>query len=117
MDMSFLVVCFLVGPLVAYATLDDIINPFPLHEISLDRDSLYNKALSLNTEYMLQLNADQLLHTFRLNAGLPSSARAFTGSWEDPSCEVRGQFMGHYLSACVMLVNHTGMWLPLHVKC
>ncbi len=108
MGPMFLVTWLLVAPLAVFASLDDIIQPFPLDQITLERDSLFDKALALNTEYMLQLNADQLLHTFRLNAGLPSSAQPFTGSWEDPSCEVRGQFMGHYLSACSMLVNHTG---------
>ena len=31
----------------------------------------------------------------------------FAGSWEDSGCEVRGQFMGHYLSALAFLGNHT----------
>ena len=108
MTPLFLVIWFLVAPLAVFGNLDDVIRPFPLDQITLEPDSLFDKAMSLNTEYMLQLDADQLLHTFRLNAGLPSSAQPFTGSWEDPSCEVRGQFMGHYLSACSMLVNHTG---------
>jgi hypothetical protein len=65
-----------------------LINPFPLHEIRLEPGSAFDKALSLNTEYMLKLDGDQLLHTFRLNAGLPSPSAPFTGSWEDPTCEV-----------------------------
>jgi len=43
-----------------------------------------------------------LLHTFRLTAGLPSSAEPL-GEWEKPECELRGHFTGgHYLSACAL---------------
>ena len=104
-----LVLC--AGLAIASASYDDLISPFPLDEISLAAGSLYDKALSLNRDYILLLDPDQLLHTFRLNAGLPTSSVPFTSSWEDPSCEVRGQFMGHYLSALAMLGKHTGVQL------
>lgn len=108
MSPRLLVILSLFTSLTVSLSLDGIIQPFPLDNITLEPGSLFDKAMVLNTEYMVQLDADQLLHTFRLNAGMPSSAQPFTGSWEDPSCEVRGQFMGHYISACAMLVNHTG---------
>lgn len=108
MSPRFLVTWLVVAPLAVFGFLEDVIQSFPLDQVNLEPNSLFDKAMSLNTEYLLQLDADQLLHTFRLNAGLPSSAQPFTSSWEDPSCEVRGQFMGHYLSACSMLVNNTG---------
>ena len=87
---------------------DNFIKPFPLSDVTLHQGSQFDKAFSLNMEYMASIDPDQLLHTFRLNAGLHSTAQPFTGSWEDPSCEVRGQFMGHYLSGGAMLVNYTG---------
>lgn len=89
--------------------MDDLISPFPLNEVSLEPSSPFGKAVALNRDYMMSLDTEQLLHTFRLNAGLPTSAAPFTSSWEDPSCEVRGQFMGHYLSALAMLGKHTGL--------
>lgn len=105
--LACLVLCGILGW--AAAEIDDLISPFALDEISLDPSSTFGKALALNKEYMLSLDPDQLLHTFRLNAKLPTTAQPFTGSWEDPSCEVRGQFMGHYLSALAMLGKHTGV--------
>ena len=86
----------------------DGIKPFKLSHVTLHQGSQFMKAFSLNMEYMQSLDPERLLHTFRLNAGLNSTAKPFSGSWEDPTCEVRGQFMGHYLSGGAMLVNHTG---------
>ena len=37
--------------------------------------------------YLLSLDVDRLLHTFRLNAGLPSSAKPY-GGWEEPKGEL-----------------------------
>ena len=53
--------------------------------------------MELDRQYLLSLDPDRLLHTFRLNAGLPSSAKPL-GGWEEPKCELRGHFVGHYLS-------------------
>lgn len=50
---------------------------------------------------MLQITPDRLLHMFRITAGLPSEAQPL-GGWEQPVNELRGHFVGHYLSACAM---------------
>ncbi len=63
--------------------------------------------MELDHKYLLSLDVDRLLHTFRINAGLPSSADPL-GGWEDPKCEVRGHFVGHYLSACALMYASTG---------
>jgi uncharacterized protein len=55
----------------------------------------------------LSLDPDRLLHNFRVNAGLPSSAKPY-GGWEDPHCELRGHSVGHYLSACSLMYASTG---------
>lgn len=77
--------------------------PFPPHDVRLELASLGARAMALNKDYMLSLDVDSLLLTFRRNAGLPAPGDPFAGSWEDPACEVRGQFMGHYLSATARL--------------
>jgi DUF1680 family protein len=72
--------------------------PFPLSRLSWSPgvcDSLQKR----NLEYLHTLGEDRLLHTFRLNAGLPTAA-APLGGWERPDCELRGHFLGHYLSGC-----------------
>jgi hypothetical protein len=47
------------------------------------------------------------LHNFRLTAGLPSSAQPL-GGWEEPKVELRGHFVGHYLTACALTYAASG---------
>jgi DUF1680 family protein len=48
------------------------------------------------------------LHTFRINAGIPSSAQPL-GGWEAPDCELRGHYAGgHYLSASALMYASSG---------
>lgn len=58
----------------------------------------------LNTNYLKSLDAERLLHNFRVNAGLHSDAKPLEG-WESPSLGLRGHFVGHYLSAVSTLVE------------
>lgn len=80
--------------------------PFDLRDVRL-LDGPFKQAQELDRRYLLSLDADQLLHTFRINAGLPSSAEPL-GGWEEPKCEVRGHFFGHYLSGCALMYASTG---------
>ncbi|MGQ9591771.1 MAG: beta-L-arabinofuranosidase domain-containing protein [Planctomycetota bacterium] len=80
--------------------------PFELEDVRL-LDGPFRHAMELDREYILSLDPDRLLHTFRLNAGLVSTARPL-GGWEKPDCEVRGHFLGHYLSAAALLYASTG---------
>ncbi|HEX3488942.1 MAG TPA: beta-L-arabinofuranosidase domain-containing protein, partial [Streptosporangiaceae bacterium] len=54
-----------------------------------------------NTSYLLFVDPARLLHTFRLNYGLPSAAWP-CGGWERPESEVRGHTTGHLLSALAL---------------
>lgn len=90
------------------ATLKQLIDPFTLSAVRLHPRSPFARAAELNTQYMVSLEPDSLLFTFRQNAGLPTPGQPYVGSWEDPGCEVRGQFMGHYLSASATLLGQTG---------
>ena len=67
----------------------------------------FRDAMNLDSAYLLSLDADRLLHTFRLTAGLPTSAKPY-GGWEAPNGELRGHSMGHYLSACSLMAASTG---------
>ena len=75
--------------------------PFELKHVRLRRGPFLNAA-EVNRRYMASLNADSLLHMFRVTAGLPSSAKPL-GGWEQPANELRGHFTGHYLSACALI--------------
>ena len=82
------------------------VQPFALEQVRL-LPGPFRHAMELDHKYLLSLDLDRLLHTFRVNAGLPSSARAL-GGWEEPGSEVRGHFVGHYLSACALMYASTG---------
>ena len=82
------------------------VEPFPMTQVRI-LGGAYKDAQDWNLGYMNRLPADRLLHNFRLNAGLPSSAEPF-GGWEEPKGELRGHFTGHYLSACGLMYASTG---------
>jgi DUF1680 family protein len=75
--------------------------PFPLQYVRL-LDSPLTELVERNREYLHALESDRLLHTFRLTAGIPSSAQPL-GGWEGPDVELRGHFLGHYLSGCAQM--------------
>ncbi|KAG2499166.1 hypothetical protein HYH03_002747 [Edaphochlamys debaryana] len=54
------------------------------------------------------LEVDRLLWSFRKTAGLPTPGQPYIVSWEDPGCELRGHFVGHYLSALSLAYAGTG---------
>ena len=80
--------------------------PFSLSNVRL-LDGPFRDAMLGDQKYLLSLDPDRLLHTFRLNVGLPSTARPY-GGWESPNTELRGHSLGHYLSACSLMYASTG---------
>jgi DUF1680 family protein len=80
--------------------------PFELKDVRL-LEGPFRAALMRDQAYLVSLDADRLLHMFRLTAGLPSTAQPY-GGWEDPKCELRGHSLGHYLSACALMFASTG---------
>lgn len=82
------------------------VHPFPLNQVKII-DGPFAAMIARNRKYLNELDADRLLHNFRLNAKLPSSAEPL-GGWEEPSVELRGHFVGHYLTACALMYALTG---------
>ncbi len=80
--------------------------PFDLRRVRL-LASPFREAMERDRKYLYELDSDRLLHNFRVNAGLPSTARPY-GGWEEPKCELRGHSLGHYLSACALMVAGSG---------
>jgi DUF1680 family protein len=80
--------------------------PFDLRDVRL-RPGLQLAGLDVNRRFMMRLDPDRLLHMFRVTAGLPSTAQPL-GGWEAPDNELRGHFVGHYLSACALMAAQTG---------
>jgi DUF1680 family protein len=77
------------------------VKPFAFSAVRL-LDGPCRDALSWNRIFLMQLDVDRLLHVFRLSAGLATTAQPY-GGWEKPDCELRGHFVGHYLSACALM--------------
>src|SRR2546427_6297784 len=83
------------------------VRPFPMKQVRLGKGPC-TAAMEADRRYLHSLPPDRLLHTFRINAGLQSSAQPL-GGWETPDCELRGHFAGgHYLSACALAYASTG---------
>jgi DUF1680 family protein len=81
--------------------------PFPMQQVRLGEGPC-KLAMEADRQYLRSLPPDRLLHTFRINAGIPSSAQPL-GGWEAPDCELRGHYAGgHYLSACALMYASTG---------
>lgn len=93
----------------AYAARADIgvsVYQFPLSAVSLLAGP-YQGNMSRTHAYLNFVDADRLLHTFRLNVGLSSSATP-CGGWESPTTELRGHSTGHLLTALAQSYANTG---------
>ncbi|XP_020212915.1 uncharacterized protein LOC109797318 [Cajanus cajan] len=73
----------------------------PLQDVRLHEDSIHGRAQQTNMEYLLMLDVDNLLWSFRKTAGLATPGKPY-GGWEGPDVELRGHFVGHYLSASAL---------------
>lgn len=87
--------------------IDSKLKAFPLSQVRLG-PGIFLDQLESNQSFIESLPNDRLLHTFRLTAGISSSADPL-GGWEHPHGELRGHFAGgHVLSACALLHAATG---------
>jgi uncharacterized protein len=95
------------GKTISYEKVPWKIRPFPTKQVTLGEGPLL-QAREADRRFLISLPTDRLLHTFRINAGINSSADPL-GGWEAPDCELRGHFAGgHYLSAVALAYAATG---------
>lgn len=78
--------------------------PFDLRDVRL-LDGPFRDAMLRTQRYLHALESDRLLWYFRQTAELETPGEPM-GGWE--KTEVRGHTMGHYLSACALMVASTG---------
>ena len=67
---------------------------------------LFKERADINRAYLMELKTEDLLQNFYLEAGIRTD-RDVTEmhlGWESPTCQLRGHFLGHWLSAASMLV-------------
>nr|WP_255654283.1 beta-L-arabinofuranosidase domain-containing protein [Cohnella sp. REN36] len=75
------------------------------------RDGELLRRRAANRAYLMKLDSDHLLFNYRLEAGryagrgIPEGAH---GGWESPVCQLRGHFLGHWLSAAAIHYFETG---------
>ncbi len=81
---------------------------------------ILHRRASLNRDYVASLTVENLLQNFHLEAGLRqwfmrNTAHGHTGEaldrhwgWESPTCQVRGHFLGHWLSAAAQIWAWSG---------
>jgi DUF1680 family protein len=78
-----------------------VVRPFALQEVRL-LPGPWKDMMELNRSWLYSLPNDRLAYNFRVTAGIPTDADPL-GGWEAPDCELRGHYVGHYLSACALL--------------
>lgn len=80
------------------------VQPFPLSDVKLLAGP-FARANEATTRYLLKVNPDRLLHSFRKHSGLEPKA-AIYGGWENMG--LAGHSLGHYLTACAQEFAATG---------
>jgi len=85
------------------------VTSFALSDVDL-LDGPFLKARLRSQRYLLSLEPDRMLHTYRVNAGLPPRAEVYGGwesnpTWTEIHCQ--GHTLGHYLSGCSLMYGAT----------
>jgi DUF1680 family protein len=99
------ILLLILGP--ASAAQASFVQPFSLADVDLDESSDLFQGEALNHEYLLVLDVDNLLYNFRVTANITDPPGQSYGGWEGSNVEVRGQFIGHYLSALAFAYKST----------
>ncbi len=79
---------------------------FDLQDIKL-LDSRFKENMERDGKWLLSINNDRLLHSWRVNAGMRTNARPL-GGWEGLDVELRGHTLGHVLSGLALMFASTG---------
>lgn len=85
-----------------------------LHEINGHNVNLFCGELlrreNDNRSYLMELTNRNLLYNYELEAAITHDANIphdIHGGWESPTCQLRGHFLGHWLSAAAMHIYET----------
>lgn len=78
---------------------------------------VFRERMDVNRQYLLELDTNCLLQNFYLEEGIilpglqvvdnPETANLHWG-WEAPTCQLRGHFLGHWISAAAKLIAADG---------
>jgi DUF1680 family protein len=84
--------------------------PIPPGQVKL-LPSMFQHRFDLNRRYLMELRSDNLLQNHYMEAGLwgpRTRSEDYHGGWESPTCQLRGHFLGHWLSAAARIYASTG---------
>ena len=102
--------------------MNDLCKAFNLNAVDL-KSGIFKDRFNLNLAYVMSLSNENLLRNFYLEAGIkqdfhgtfrstmhgnPGSGDDRHWGWESPTCELRGHFLGHWLSAAAKIYAATG---------
>lgn len=91
--------------------MDKILKAFSYSDVKLLKGTLSRKT-ELNRKYLMKLETDKLLLNYYIEAGLWGMATdrldGVHGGWEAPGIQLRGHFLGHWLSASARIYAATG---------
>ena len=86
---------------------------FDLRDVTL-LDSRFRENMEREQQWLLAIQNQQLLHSFRTNAGIYSGNEGGyfeikkLGGWESLDCELRGHSTGHIMSGLALMYASTG---------
>jgi len=83
--------------------------PIPPGQVRL-LPSMFQHRFDLNRRYLMSLHTENLLQNHYMEAGLwapRAKPEACHWGWESPTCQVRGHFLGHWLSAAAHIYANT----------
>lgn len=87
-----------------FAQVSQKIQYFPLKDVKLS-ESIFNKAMQADKNYMMTMEPDRLLAPYLKEAGLQPKAENYP-NWENTGLD--GHIGGHYLSALSLMYASTG---------
>ena len=93
-----------------------MIRDYKTNEVKVT-ESLFRRRMDVNIAYLRELDDTSLLQNYYFEAGIiipgmmtledPAKANLHWG-WESPTCQLRGHFLGHYMSAAAAIVANDG---------
>jgi len=98
---------------------DQRFRSFPAGRVKL-LPGVFQQRFDVNRAYVASLGSERLLQNYYLEAGLiearfrmglhgePGAGDDWHWGWESPTCQLRGHFLGHWLSAAARIYTATG---------
>ena len=79
---------------------------FDLKDVRL-LDSRFKDNMERDGKWLLSIDNNRLLHSWKINAGMRTNAKPY-GGWEGLDIELRGHTLGHVLSGLALMYASTG---------